>query len=74
MGKVKNEMCESAKCGFNPKHSLTEADKTELRDIRKHILNIVNTLDQLVLADAERSTIITFLSRQLELVVGNMTR
>lgn len=67
-------MCESQKCGFNPKATLTEADKEQLRDIRKHILGIVNMLDQLVLADASRNTINTFLSRQLELAAKNMKR
>lgn len=58
--------CESEKCGWSPKNTLTIGDKEQLRDIRKQIVKIVEMVDSLVLADANRDTIDTFLSRQLE--------
>lgn len=67
-------MCESAKCGFNPKHSLTEGDKEHYREIRRQVLKVIEMFDSLVLADANPDTIDTFISRQLESIVRTVKK
>ena len=59
-------MCESAKCGFDPKRTLTIGDKEHYREIRRQVLNVVEMFDSLIQADANPDTINTFISRQLE--------
>lgn len=65
-------MCESAKCGFSPKKTLTIGDKEHYREIRRQVVNVIKMFDDLVLADANPDTINTFLSRQLELIASTV--
>lgn len=67
-------MCESAKCGFNPKRTLTMGDKEHYREIRRQVLNVIEMFDSLVLADANPDTIDTFISRQLESIARTVKK
>lgn len=67
-------MCESQRCGFDAKRTLTMGDKEHYREIRRQIVNVIEMFDSLVLADANPDTIDTFIKRQLESIARTVEK